>query len=64
MAWRGMIEGVGVSSVGRTAAVDEWHWNVDRSFKDGSNMYRRDGRTDPMRGWVIAFCWMVASLCK
>jgi protein SYS1 len=20
-----------------------------------------DGRVDPMRGWVIAFCWLVAS---
>lgn len=20
-----------------------------------------DGRTDPMRGWIIAFCWMVGS---
>jgi hypothetical protein len=20
-----------------------------------------DGRTDPMRGWIIAFCWMAAS---
>lgn len=33
-------------------------------FKDGSNFYRWDGRTDHMRGWVIAFCWFAASCCE
>ena len=23
-----------------------------------------DGRTDPMRGWIIAICWMVASAAE
>lgn len=50
----------GAYSGGRRIGTGTW---ID-PFKDESNLYRWDGRTDHMRGWVIAFCWMVASCCN
>ena len=47
----------GAYSGGRRIGTGTW-------FKDGSNLYRWDGRTDPMRGWVIAVCWLFASCCE
>ncbi|TDL26585.1 hypothetical protein BD410DRAFT_763829 [Rickenella mellea] len=39
--------------VGAGAGPEEW-----LDLGDGSHGW--DGRLDPFRGWVIAFCWMVA----
>ena len=32
-------------------------------FSEG-RMYQWDGRTDPLRGWVVAFCWIAASFAE
>ena len=43
--------------VGNGAVFDPWQNGAhDSSFWDG--------RTDPSRGWVIAFCWLVACLAE
>ncbi|KAI5120960.1 hypothetical protein M0805_001664 [Coniferiporia weirii] len=47
----------GAYSDGQKVGTGTW---VD-PFKDGNTYYQWDGRTDPLRGWVIAFCWMVAA---
>lgn len=47
----------GAYSGGQKVGTGTW---VD-PFKDGNTYYQWDGRTDPLRGWVIAFCWMVAA---
>ena len=46
----------GAYSDGEKVGTGTW---ID-PFKDG-NYYQWDGRTDPARGWVIAFCWLIAS---
>ncbi|TFK73734.1 hypothetical protein BDN72DRAFT_761048 [Pluteus cervinus] len=43
---------------------EEW-WNAfagawSGGRKVGHNWHDFEGRTDPIRGWIIAFCWMVA----
>ncbi|KAF7289410.1 hypothetical protein HMN09_01334400 [Mycena chlorophos] len=35
-------------------------WSGGRKIGSGLRADQWDGRIDPMRGWVIAFCWMVA----
>lgn len=47
----------GAYSGGQKVGTGTW---VD-PFKDGNSYYQWDGRTDPLRGWVIAFCWIVAA---
>ncbi|KAH7920908.1 hypothetical protein BV22DRAFT_1020360 [Leucogyrophana mollusca] len=36
-------------------------WSGGKQVGAGWEEGRWDGRTDPVRGWVIAFCWMIAS---
>jgi len=36
-------------------------WSGGKRVGYGFREDQWDGRTDPMRGWIIAFCWMVAS---
>jgi len=35
-----------------------WAWSGGKKIGYGWDQW--DGRTDPMRGWIIAFCWLVA----
>ena len=49
----------GAYSGGRKVGTGTW---IDH-FKDG-RMYQWDGRTDPLRGRVIAFCWIVTSFAE
>ncbi|TFK48491.1 hypothetical protein OE88DRAFT_532351 [Heliocybe sulcata] len=51
-----------------TARADTWglgSWSGGRKLSDTSNssLGTLEGgwRTDPVRGWVIAFCWIIAS---
>ena len=46
----------GAYSGGRKVGTGTW---LD-AVRSGT-MYQWDGRTDPLRGWVIAFCWLAAS---
>jgi hypothetical protein len=36
-------------------------WSGGKKLGVSSGEDGWDGRVDPMRGWVIAFCWLVAS---
>ena len=56
---RGWSHFRGAYSGGRKIGTGTW---ID-PFKDG-NLYQWDGRTDPLRGWVIAFCWIIASFAE
>ncbi|KAL5513431.1 hypothetical protein ACEPAH_3830 [Sanghuangporus vaninii] len=47
----------GAYSGGQKVGTGTW---VD-PFKDDNRYYQWDGRTDSRRGWIIAFCWMVAA---
>lgn len=35
-------------------------WSGGKKVSYGEE-HQWEGRTDPMRGWIIAFCWIVAS---
>lgn len=48
----------GAYSGGQRVGTGTW---ID-PFKDENKYFQWDGRTDPLRGWVIAFCWIVASI--
>ncbi|RDB18482.1 hypothetical protein Hypma_000317 [Hypsizygus marmoreus] len=37
-----------------------WAWSGGKKVGYGWQEDRWDGRTDPMRGWIIALCWMIA----
>lgn len=37
-----------------------WAWIGGKRVGYGLREDRWDGRTDPMRGWIIAFCWIIA----
>lgn len=50
----------GAYSGGQRVGTGTW---ID-PFKDGNKYFQWDGRTDPLRGWVVAFCWLVASIAE
>ncbi|KAK2467356.1 hypothetical protein APHAL10511_000591 [Amanita phalloides] len=37
-----------------------WAWSSGRKVGHGWTLDQWDGKIDPTRGWVIAFCWMLA----
>ncbi|KAF8888070.1 integral membrane protein S linking to the trans Golgi network-domain-containing protein [Infundibulicybe gibba] len=37
-----------------------WAWSEGKKVGFGWREDQWDGQIDPMRGWIIAFCWMVA----
>lgn len=37
-----------------------WAWIGGKRVGYGLRDDTWDGRTDPMRGWIIAFCWIIA----
>ena len=64
MDWRQMA---GRPTSRSTAGDGAWHvlnavWSGGRQVgREGAASDSWDGRIDPMRGWVIALCWMIAS---
>ncbi|KAJ7493359.1 integral membrane protein S linking to the trans Golgi network-domain-containing protein [Mycena galericulata] len=62
MDWREMA---GRPTVRGMQGEERWSaytgaWSGGRKVGSGWREDQWDGRTDPMRGWVIAFCWLVA----
>ncbi|KAF7356936.1 hypothetical protein MVEN_01029500 [Mycena venus] len=62
MDWREMA---GRPTVRGMQGEERWSayrgaWSGGRKVGFGLREDQWDGRTDPMRGWVIAFCWLVA----
>ncbi|KAJ7089742.1 integral membrane protein S linking to the trans Golgi network-domain-containing protein [Mycena belliarum] len=62
MDWREMA---GRPTVRGMQGEERWSaytgvWRGGRKVGVGWRADQWDGRTDPMRGWVIAFCWLVA----
>ncbi|KII86042.1 hypothetical protein PLICRDRAFT_44496 [Plicaturopsis crispa FD-325 SS-3] len=62
MDWREMA---GRPTVRGMQGEERWSsyrgaWSGGKKVNGGIDGYW-DGRTDPMRGWIIAFCWLVAS---
>jgi len=58
MDWREMA---GRPTV-RGMQIDEkwWAWSGGKRIGYGWKDDQWDGRIDPIRGWIIAFCWLVA----
>ncbi|KAF7309475.1 hypothetical protein MIND_00318300 [Mycena indigotica] len=62
MDWREMA---GRPTVRGMQGEERWNsytgvWSGGRKIGSGLRTDQWDGRIDPMRGWVIAFCWLVA----
>ncbi|KAJ7230527.1 integral membrane protein S linking to the trans Golgi network-domain-containing protein [Mycena pura] len=62
MDWREMA---GRPTVRGMQGEERWSayigvWRGGRKIGSGLREDQWDGRTDPMRGWVIALCWLVA----
>lgn len=62
MDWREMA---GRPTVRGMQGEERWSaytgaWSGGKKVGFGWREDQWDGRTDPMRGWVIAFCWLVA----
>lgn len=50
----------GAYSDGQKVGTGTWR----DMFREDNSYYQWDGRTDPARGWVIAFCWLVTSAAE
>lgn len=50
----------GAYSGGHKVGTGTW---ID-PFKEGNTYYQWDGRTDSLRGWVIAACWLASSAAE
>jgi hypothetical protein len=66
MDWREMA---GRPTVRGMQGEERWRsytgvWSGGRKVGAGRLEDQWDGRTDPVRGWVIALCWMVASAAE
>ncbi|KAF8957142.1 integral membrane protein S linking to the trans Golgi network-domain-containing protein [Flammula alnicola] len=58
MDWRQMAGQPTV--IGMPIGERWWAWSGGRKVGYGQKEDQWDGRMDPMRGWIIAFCWVVA----
>jgi len=58
MDWRQMAGRPTV--IGMPIGERWWAWSGGRKVGYGWKADQWDGRMDPMRGWIIAFCWIVA----
>lgn len=66
MDWREMA---GRPTIRGMQGEDRWDayygaWSGGKQLGSGWEEGRWDGWTDPMRGWVIAFSWMIASFAE
>jgi len=62
MDWREMAGRPTVRGVQGEArwSTYSWAWSGGKRIGHGLVQDGWDGRTDPMRGWIIALCWMIA----
>ncbi|KAF4611301.1 hypothetical protein D9613_007266 [Agrocybe pediades] len=58
MDWRQMAGRPTV--IGMPIGERWWAWSGGRKIGYGIKEDQWDGRMDPTRGWIIAFCWLVA----
>jgi len=58
MDWRQMA--VRPTVIGMPIGERWWAWSGGRKVGYGWKEDQWDGTMDPMRGWIIAFCWIVA----
>lgn len=58
MDWRQMAGRPTV--IGMPIGERWWAWSGGRKVGYGWKEDQWDGTMDPMRGWIIAFCWIVA----
>jgi len=59
MAGRPTVRGLQGEGGRWSSYAGAWSGGKKVGYNDGGD--RWEGRTDPMRGWIIAFCWIVAS---
>ncbi|KAG5734751.1 hypothetical protein E4T56_gene15464 [Termitomyces sp. T112] len=60
MDWREMAGRPTVRGIHGARGGYSWAWSGGKKIGYGLQEDRWDGRTDPMRGWIIALCWLVA----
>jgi len=61
MAGRPTVRGLqGEGSIWSSYA-GAWSGGKKVGYQDSWDQTRLEGSTDPMRGWIIAFCWIMAS---
>ena len=58
MDWRQMAGRPTV--IGMPIGEKWWAWSGGRKVGYGVDNGQWDGSQDPIRGWIIAFCWIVA----
>ncbi|KAG6836691.1 hypothetical protein H0H93_004802 [Arthromyces matolae] len=60
MDWREMAGRPTVRGMQGDKLGYAWAWSGGKKIGYGLQEIRWDGRVDPLRGWIIAFCWLVA----
>ncbi|KAF5379516.1 hypothetical protein D9615_006520 [Tricholomella constricta] len=61
MDWREMAGRPTVRGIhGDRWGAYSWAWSGGKRIGYGSQEDRWDGQADPMRGWIIALCWLMA----
>jgi hypothetical protein len=61
MDWREMAGRPTVRGIQGEGRWSQYSWAWSGGKKIGYGWDQWDGRTtDPMRGWIIAFCWLLA----
>lgn len=55
-----MARGSSVQGDDRWRSYTQWAWSGGERVAHGWSMDRWDGSIDPIRGWVIAACWIAA----
>ncbi|KAF7977838.1 hypothetical protein HWV62_2585 [Athelia sp. TMB] len=61
MAGRPTVRGIQGENGRWNSYAGAWSGGKKVGYNDVWGKDSWEGRTDPMRGWVIAFCWIVAS---
>jgi len=60
MDWREMAGRPTVRGMQEEGRWSQYSWAWSGGRRVGYGWDQWDGRTDPIRGWIIAFCWLVA----
>ncbi|KAG6889759.1 hypothetical protein C0995_014686 [Termitomyces sp. Mi166 len=60
MDWREMAGRPTVRGIHGARGGYSWAWSGGKKIGYGLQEDGWDGRVDPMRGWIIALCWLVA----
>jgi hypothetical protein len=61
MAGRPTVRGLQGEGSRWSAYAGAWSGGKKVDYHNAGGQERWEGPTDPMRGWIIAFCWIVAS---